>query len=333
LPLPKTSAQEDRVLLRQDLDEIYTAFCETVPRHLRPIAQQLPYHLRMAAAPGVPWSEVFGHEVTFAAPALFAQAMPQISAAKVRDAVLAHGFAVIDAFGTDRVEDRQIETSSELEDVLGRIREASDRALLRVVGSLGDDATDLSRARRAMLDAISVERRIMVDGDAVDFDFYERTALAKAGIGSPASVALARAAGWSPAECRAVARTLDSVWLGMQCHDDVIDWEDDFKRDSAWAQHLIDRESDAPANWHVLGRDVLRSNILESGILAKMLHRSARHFRAARKRAEALGARELAAWAGTKEAHSQSLAQFERNNSGYAVRLHALSPWIAQVLS
>jgi hypothetical protein len=288
----------------------------------------------MAAGPGVPWSEVFGHEVTFAAPALFAQAMPQISPSKVRDAVLAHGFAVIDAFGTDRVEDRQIQASPELEEVLARIREASDRALLRVVGSLSDEATNLSRARRAMLDAISAERRIMIEGVRVDFDFYERTALAKAGIGSPASVALARAAGWSAAECAAVARTLDSVWLGMQCHDDVVDWEDDFKRDSAWALHLIDNAlSEAGASRHVPGREMLRNDILESGILARMLDRSARHFRAARKRAEALGARELAVWAGTKEAHSQSLAQFEKNNSGYAVRLHALSPWIAQVLS
>ena len=315
--------------LRQELDEIYAAFCGTMPAELRAAARELPHRLRMAPTPSGRWSEVFGQEVTFAAPALFSQAMPQISPAKVRDAVLAHAFAIIDAFGTDRIEDRQIQGSPELDGILRRVRQASKGALIRVVGNLADEVTNYDRGHRAMLHAIRSERRIMADREVVDFDVYERIAVGKAAMGAPASVALARAAGWNVAECQAVAKTLDSIWLGLQCHDDVIDWEDDLKRDSAWAVRLaMSCRSDEP-----IGASSAREIVLGSGILAALLRRSGRHFRAARKRADALGARELATWAGKKEEHAHWLEQEERRNSGYAVRLHALSPWVAQIPS
>ena len=104
------------MLLRQELDEIYAAFCETLPAELQDVVTRDSRTASgWSSAATVPWSQVFGQEVTFAAPALFAQAMPQISPAKVRDAVLAHAFAVIDAFGTDRIEDQQIESSPDLD--------------------------------------------------------------------------------------------------------------------------------------------------------------------------------------------------------------------------
>ena len=185
-----------------------------------------------------------------------------------------------------------------------------------------------------MLQAIQTERAIMKERAPVDFDVYEDIALAKAAAGSPASIALARAAGWSPAECRAVAKTLDSIWLGLQCHDDVIDWEDDLKRESSWAARLaLSHDSNRGDSNSAPEHQDTREAVLNSGILATLLERSARHFRGARKRAEALGVRELAAWAGKKEEHASSLAEQERRSSGYAVRLHALSPWASHVLS
>jgi hypothetical protein len=282
--------------------------------------------------PLVPWSQVFNHEVTFAAPALFAEAMPQIDPSKVRDAVLAHALAVIDAFGTDRIEDRQIEAFPELEEVLEFVRRASRNALVRVVGALGDETREFDGARRAMLTAISAERQIMAEGTRVPYDLYEKIALGKAGMGLPASIALAKAAGWNRQECLTVRRTLDAVWLAMQCYDDVVDWEDDLRRDSSWVVHLLALERNDAIDL-ASGHEMVRSGVLDSGILAEMLERSARHFRAARKRADALGARELAAWAGNKEMNSRMLSEHERRSSGYAVRLHALSPWVAQVLS
>jgi len=263
----------------------------------------------------------------------FAQAMPQISPGKVRDAVMAHAFAVIDAFGTYHIEDRRMPGApGELEEVLCRIRQASEGAMVRVAGKLGDDVANYRRAHRSMLQAILAERRIMRERAFVDFDVYETTAAAKAGCGTPASIALARADGWSMSECSAVAKTLDSIWLGLQCFDDVIDWEDDVKRDSSWAVRLAFSGGFEQGN-ELLELDDTRTMVLESGILARMLRRSARHFRAARKRAEALGARELATWAAKKEEHAGYLEQQESRNSGYAVRLHALSPWAEQILS
>src|SRR3954466_7617115 len=116
--------RETSVLLRQELDDLYAGFCDTVPRVLRDCARDLPYRLRLASTPGTPWSEVFAHEVTFAAPALFAQVMPHIPSGKVRDAVLAHALAVIDGFGTDRLEDSQIPPSIELQELLDHVRAA-----------------------------------------------------------------------------------------------------------------------------------------------------------------------------------------------------------------
>ena len=324
--------QEDELQLRQELDELYAAFCATLPAELQPVARELPHRLRIAPAATVPWSKVFVDEVTFAAPAFFAQAMPQISPAPVREAVMAHAFAVIDALGTDRIERGEIQHSPELEEVLRRIRQASEGALVRVAGKLADDGANYPNVPRSMRQAMLAGRRIMAERAFVDFDVYEATALGKAGNRTAASVALARTAGWSVAECSAVAKTLDSTWLGLQYHDDVIDWEDDVKRDSSWAVRLA-LSCTLGGGHEPLEVGETRTMVLESGILARMLRRSARHFRAARKRAEALGARELATWASKKEEHATYLEQQERRNSGYAVRLHALSPWVAHVLS
>jgi hypothetical protein len=322
-----------KVLLRQELDDLYSGFCEDLPADLRACASDLPYRLHMAPEPGATWSSVFGHEVTFAAPALFAEAMPHISRAQVRDAMLAHALAVIDAFSTDRMEDSQIPRSYEIRDVIVHLRAARDRALSRVLPERGEAASfAVSHAR--MIAAVRAEGRVFGGLDVADFTRYERIAAGKTAIGLPASVALAQAAGFSEAEYRAVSKTLEAIWLGMQYHDDVVDWEDDYRRGSAWAVHLargfvaemrpLDRRTESHP---------VRDMVLESGVLSHMLERSFRHFRAARKRAEALGVGGLAKWAKGKEEHAGMLSRLERQNAGYALRMHALSSWAAQVLS
>jgi hypothetical protein len=326
--------RKHKVLLRQELDELYTGFCDDLPAELRACAQDLPYLLRMAPLPGTPWSEVFGHEVTFAAPALFAEAMPHIARAQVREAMLAHALAVIDAFGTDRMEDSQIPRSYEIRDLIVHLRAARDRALSRVASDKSEVTTfAVSHAR--MIAAVRAEGRVFGGCEPADFSRYERIAAGKTSIGLPASVALAQAAGFSEAECRAVGKTLESIWLGMQYHDDVVDWEDDFRRGSAWAVHLARSvvSEVSPRAPRPTERNPVRDLVLESGVLSHMLERSFRHFRAARKRGEALGVTTLCAWAQSKEDHAKMLALHERQNAGYALRMHALSPWAARVLS
>jgi hypothetical protein len=185
-----------------------------------------------------------------------------------------------------------------------------------------------------MIAGVRAEGRVFGGGEPADFARYERIAAAKTAPGVPASVALARAAGFREAECRAVSKTLESIWLGMQYHDDVVDWEDDYRRGSAWAVHLARTVSaEAAPDQRPSEPNPVRDMVLASGVLWHMLERSFRHFRAARKRCEALGVRGLASWAGSKEEHAQMLTRFERQNAGYALRMHALSPWVARVLS
>ncbi len=319
-----------RGLLRQELDDLYGRFCEHLPSELRACARDLPYRLRMTPVPGTPWSEVFGHEVTFAAPALFAEAMPHVSSECVRDAVLAHALAVIDGFGTDRMEDSQVPRSLELAELIVHLRAARDRALRRVAPERSE-ATSFAVSHARMIAAVRAEGRVFAGCEPADFTRYDRIARGKTSIGLPASIALAEAAGFSDSERRAVAMALQSIWLGMQYHDDVVDWEDDYRRGTAWAILLADAlvsGSVRPAH----GRTT-RDRVLASGVLGTMLGRSFRHFRAARKRCEALGLQGLSAWAKSKEEHAHMLACGERDNPGYAEREQSLSGWAASVLS
>jgi hypothetical protein len=118
-----------------------------------------------------------------------------------------------------------------------------------------------------------------------------------------------------------LAGVLDGVTLGLQLHDDVIDWEDDLARGGAWAARLAGASID----------DV-RVTVHRSGMLARMLAASARHFRAARRRASLLGARRLGQWAGAREAIVAELARREAASPGFTNRAHALSAWSNTVL-
>jgi hypothetical protein len=119
------------------------------------------------------------------------------------------------------------------------------------------------------------------------------------------------------------------VWLGLQLADDVVDWEDDVQRGGAWAVCLM--RGHAPST--LRGKDSIRSQVLQSGILAVMLKRALTHMRAARRRATALGAHRLASWAGGQESRLEGLTAAETKSAGYAVRAHALAAWANEVLT
>jgi hypothetical protein len=281
--------------------------------------------LGLAPSRDVPWSEVFAHEVTLAGPALLAEAMPEVGWTRVRDATLAHALAVLDAFACDRIADRQIEPTLVLEEVLAHARQVRDLALTRVF-----EGTSITYAEAAleMLEATRAEHAALREKN-VAFDRYLAIARGKQRLGFPASVALARAAGWSVRGVACVVGVLDGVTLGLQLHDDVIDWEDDLARGGAWAACLGGLEG-APLRER--DRATVRAAVHRSGALVRMLAGSARHFRAARRRASLLGARRLADWAGIREAAVAELAQRERGSPGFANRAQALTQWSKTVL-
>jgi len=322
--------------LRDELDSLYLAFCETLPGELRTLGRQLPFRLKLAPRPEMPWSQVLAHEVTFAAPAVFAQAIPGLHPRLVRDAFLAHALAVVEAFGTDRVQDAQVPSSSELLLVLAHLRSARDRAMsqLSVLGSGSDPELDYARAGADVLMSIGREKELMTAGRPTDFVTYEEIVLGKTRVGIPASLALAAVAGVDAKRRSAIRETLRDIWLGMQYQDDVIDWEDDLRRDSSCVVLLArGARLSVPLRDRPTERDPIRKMIFESRILEEMLTRACRHFRSARMRARALGCRDLAEWARAKEHHARTVAAKEASSPGYAVRVHALTPWAAEVLA
>jgi hypothetical protein len=220
------------------VDQLYEVFVDTLSGPFADAARGLAVTLCLAPSRTIPWSRVFGHEVTLAAPALVAEAMPHVAEPVRRDAIFAHMLAVIEAFGTDRVEDGQVQATPELVGLLEQVREARDRALTRVCPGAIDPAIDFGLADRKTAYAIRAEHDLLQRGTAITFETYERLSLGKQSVGFPASIALAYAAGWESARRSLVYRTLASVWLGLQMHDDVVDWEDDFTRGGAWAVSL-----------------------------------------------------------------------------------------------
>ena len=315
------------------LDDLFAAFASSLPEHLAGAAAALPRPLGLAPAPGVRWSEVFGHEVTLAAPALFADAMTQVPAPCVMDAVLAHMLAVIEAFGTDRVQDGQVQATPELEELLAHLRIARDQALARIAPDTSDGAIDGRRADAETLGAIAEEREALLSGEALSMTEYERISLGKQAVGFPATLALAHAAGWDVRRRRAAERTLAAVWIGLQIHDDVVDWEDDLARGGAWAVALArGARQNSPPSERKTAPPLTRRWVHSSGVLAEMLERSRRSFRAARRRARVLGAHRLAAWAGEREAYLAELTQNEKKSAGFANRAHALAAWAREVL-
>ena len=315
------------------VDDLYEAFADRIGDPLSDSARDLPRALRLAPEP-VPWSRVFSHEVTLGAPALFAEAMPQLNQGTLREAVLAHLLAVIDAFGTDRIEDEQVEASPSIFAVLGQARRERDRAMVRIFKGPVPAESDFRTADATTLGAIRRERAMLLSGRAVDFDTYERASLEKQCVGVLATVALARVNGWGDRRCRAARETLESIWLGLQVGDDVVDWEDDLQRGGAWAVCLMrGRQSSTDAGNGAIVGESIRAKVLRSGVLGAMLRRAQQHMHRARRRASALGALRLAAWAGAQEERLAALAAAETRSAGYAVRAHALAAWAAEVLA
>ena len=313
------------------VDDLYEAFADRIGEPLSTGARDLPRALGLASVP-VPWSKVFSHEVTLGAPALFAEAMPHVSRALQRDAVLAHALAVVDAFGTDRIEDEQIEASPTVFAVLGRARRERDRAMVRLLGGPPAPECDFRTADEVTIGAIRRERAVLLSARPVELDFYEQASLDKQCVGVMASVGLARVAGWDDRRCLAVRLTLQDIWLGLQIGDDVVDWEDDLQRGGAWAVCLM-RGRRRPTAAPRPNAESIRSQVLRSGVLGVMLSRAGFHMRRARRRAEALGAGRLATWAGAQETRLTGLAAAEVRSAGYAVRAHALAAWAAEVFS
>lgn len=321
------------------VDELYGAFVSTLPRALRAPARDVPFCIGLSKAKGVPWSSVFGHEVTLGAPALFAEGMGDVAGLLVRDAVLVHALSVMNAFVTDRIHDGQATSDVALSAVFEHARRARDAATARLVAAAKAPFVDFEHAHEEMTAAMTDELAVLGAGRATSLAAYEEISLSKQVVGFPASVALACAAGFSEQRRALVRGALIGVSLGLQLYDDVVDWEDDLSRGGAWPVALAKglreaeaeaRGSDEPDAWR---EATTRHDVFASGVLALMLRRSRRYFRSAARRAHVVGAHRLGQWAEGRAHKMASLATSESAHAGFAVRAHALGAWAGEVLA
>jgi hypothetical protein len=315
------------------VDDLYRAFADRLDVDARSRGLEVSRALGLIADSAARWGRGFGDEVTLGAPALVAQALPGASGPRVRDAVLAHMLAVIDAFAVERIEGERLEASTKLLALLTQVRRERDRALARLLGGDLAQDVDYGGCDSTTVRALRRERQLLLAQRPADFETYRRVILAKQSVASIASVGLAHASGADARRCRAIRAMVQSAALALQVYDDVVDWEDDLQRGGAWAVCLMkalgpERSTQAGAP----DGGQLRLEVLRSGILRMMLERAAAHIRAARMRAAALGAQRLASWATSRENRLRALVAAERRSAGYAVRAHALAAWAGEVL-
>lgn len=311
------------------IDELYEEFRARAPERLRTPIRNLACTLGLAPTPTVPWSQVFNHEVTVAAPWMVSEALHAINPELTGSACLAHLLAVIEAFGTDRIQDGQVEPTEALTSVLAEIRSARDQALGHLAGA-GCAKRAYAVAQSVTHASICRERELLEIRAPTSLREYQRISSGKQAVGMPACLCLARSAGLDPDAVASIERMLLCVWMGLQVHDDVADWQDDAMRGGAWAINL--------ARWRLAAEppsspDAIRSFVHRSGVLASMLRLSRRQYRSARRRASVLGASRLARWCHERERDSERLADREADHPGYVIRARALSALEHEVLA
>jgi hypothetical protein len=308
-----------------NIDTLYLAFVETLPPDEQRVARQLPYRLKLVASEDTSWSDVFRHEFTLSAPAFFAEALPGAAPGQIRDAVLAHMLGVVEFLVSTRLAGEEASNDEELQLLSERLSHACERLFERF-GAGSRMSYEMACAKTQT--ASRHTRQLLDRVEPVSLSRYRSRVLAQHSARFSATLALAQVAGASPTEIRAVDRTLGSAWLALQSEEDALDWEHQWQSGGAWAVCVArglrsaTRDRDRPTE-----PDMLRHAVVASGALTALLGVSRTAFRATRRRACALRAERLAAWATEREQQLYDLVKRERESGGYAVRASRPSCW------
>jgi hypothetical protein len=313
-----------------DIDALYAGFCSTLPVDLREVARELPFRLGLCPHRDIPWSGIFSHQLTLAAPVLVGEALPHSGRAAIRQATLSHLLAVIHTCIVDRLVDGQVQ-AAEIEALALKLAQGRNAALTPLTGPRAAEAA-YRRAENAMRLAIAEEHNILNEGGPVSLEQYLDVSLGKQRVGFVASVALAEQA-VGPELAALVERLLAAAALGLQLEDDVVDWQDDFARHGAWALCLArGQRTGIPMKDRSTEPNPIVSLVHRSGVLASMMHASARQMTLSCQLASRIGARRLAAWAEERAGRAAQLAIREENSPGFTLRARRLAPWAAEVL-
>jgi hypothetical protein len=282
---------------------------------------------------GTLWSELVSHRLTWLTPGIVADAMPRADADIVLAATSAHVLALSEGAAIERVKGGTLTPSRELGEVLEHLRRARDKLIARVgrtpIGIQGYVPAALVTSR-----AMSEGRALLASPGGVPLSAYRRVTRDKWRLALPAPLVLAHAAGWTTDEKRSLETMLVTLWTAMQICDDVLRWERDLIRGGAWPAALIGEHADDPTWPPEETRGVpLRKRVHRSGVLARLLREAQRCFSVGGDRANALRLHDVALWAKNRENYIDRLAEAEDEHAGYAVRAHALAPWVAEVLA
>lgn len=300
------------------IDHAFARFVADLPRDLQLVGEQLPHRLGLATAADTPWSAVFNNPVVLAMPQLLAAGTRlQLPAAVLAAATEAHLFAIISAFGLDRIDDGQVLADPRLVAVIAHIRRARDLAFLRVLARASAGTPDYVWAEAVTRAANEREQHVLRHDPRCTLTTYLEVAAQKQGLAYPAALAAAAAAGWSPEDRAHVEAMITGAALGLQYRDDVVDWIDDHQRGGAWAVHLLATRGGPIAR--DLPQDELGERLHRAGVLPDLLHRASEAFARAAAAARALAIPDLAAWAQEQADLTTILAANEACNPGHAV--------------
>lgn len=297
-----------------DIDRTYGCFVRELPADLVAIAHDLPHRLGLTPNPGTPWSRVFNNPAVLGLPLLLFADRSRVSDEICRGATAAHLFAIIAAFGMDRIDDGQVVVGPRERAILERLHRARDAALASLLASTPAFLRDFAWAGRVTAEAVAEERATAAGRNPATLERYLAVAWKKQGFAFPAALAAAAAAGFSPAEQSLVEAVVAGAALGLQYRDDVVDWEDDLAQGFAWVPALF---APAPAEPAELAPVAARVHL--GGGLVRMLGMASAAFGSAANAANALGAGALATWAREQAELTADLARREAASPGHAV--------------
>lgn len=307
-----TTARNNQV--HAAIDHAYEGLVANLPERLATIARELPYRFGLTPNPATPWSRVFNNAAVLGFPALLLANGGKPVPREIRErAVEAHLFAIVAAFGMDRIDDGQISVGPGERAVIDIIRRARDKALAPLLERASEGAVTFEWGERMTAESVEEERAVFSGCVPATLERYQTISWKKQGLAFPASLAAAAAAGFSAEEQKQVEALVAGAALGLQYRDDVVDWIDDLERGSSWPVALLGRAQATT----VAG---IERELHAAGQLVRLLEMSSAEFRKAGAAAEALGAASLSCWAYGQAEQTAALAEREAASPGAAVR-------------
>lgn len=296
------------------IDRTYAHFVNRLPEHLATIAADLPHRLGLTPHAGTPWSRIFNNPAVLGFPMLLLAGAGRVAPETRNLAGAAHLFAIIGAFGMDRIDDGQIVVGMGERAIIDRVRKARDEALAPLLAEAHAVTFDYAEGERLTAESVQEERAAAASRDPITMDRYLSVSWKKQGLAFPSCLAAAAAAGFSPEERQQVEAVVAGAALGLQYRDDVVDWEDDLAQGFAWAPALVAQPPAGPATVAEL-----QERLHAEGVLVRLLEMSSAAFGAAAEAASSLGAEALATWARGQAEITAGLAEREAETPGFAV--------------